>query len=344
MKTNLYKITLILLVLFLSIGAFAQKKLLYVGTNSKPTCDTVITAALEDKEYEVTWITTATYSTDFPDAAAYAAYDVIMFSESIGSTDGRPFKVAGFPIPCVNLEGWSVKMDRWDFMPTDMEATDFLQAGDAAVDDGVLTLIIEEVDHWIANQYEPDYELVWSTSLLTDGVCGFKLDPYVDGAIEIGYYNVDIFAELPSIWAIPEGSVILGDNTVFESNVVLIGSIMDGMSEPTEEFIDFLVICIQWATGDFAASVNDMQSNNLNVYPNPTNGIVNVSHTSPVSENVRVNIYDIAGRLMKTINSDDLSAGNNTINFDISGLAEAQYIYEIITKNDILRGKICKTK
>ena len=107
---------------------------------------------------------------------------------------------------------------------------------------------------------------------------------------------------------------------------------------------DFLVICIQWATGDFAASVNDMQSNNLNVYPNPTNGIVNVSHTSPVAGNVTINIYNITGQLMKIINSDDLSAGNNTIHFDISGLAEAQYIYEIITKNDILRGKICKTK
>ena len=162
--------------------------------------------------------------------------------------------------------------------------------------------------------------------------------------IQIGYYNVADFADLPSIWVIPEGSVILSDNSVIASNVVLIGSIMDGMSEPTEEFIDFLVICIRWATDDIPSSVSDMQSNNLSIYPNPTNGIVNVSLTLPVSENVRVNIYDIAGKLMKTIDSDDLSAGYHTISFDISGLAEAQYIYEITTKNDILRGKICKTK
>ena len=344
MKTNFYKITLILLVLFMSSTAFAQKKVLYVGNNDMPACDSAITTALEDKEYEVTWITKATYNTDFPDAAAYSDYDVIMLSESLSSGDVKPFKAAGFPIPCVNLEGFSVKMDRWDFMPTDMEATDFLQGGDAAADDGVLTLIIEDADHWIANQYEPDYELVWSTSLLTDGVTGFKLDPYVDGAIQIGYYNVADFADLPSIWVIPEGSVILSDNSVIASNVVLIGSIMDGMSEPTEEFIDFLVICIRWATDDIPSSVSDMQSNNLSIYPNPTNGIVNVSLTLPVSENVRVNIYDIAGKLMKTIDSDDLSAGYHTISFDISGLAEAQYIYEITTKNDILRGKICKTK
>ena len=45
---------------------------------------------------------------------------------------------------------------------------------------------------------------------------------------------------------------------------------------------------------------------------------------------------------MKTIDSDYLFTGKNTISIDISGLAEANYIYEIITKNDVSRGIICK--
>ena len=283
------------MVLFINGAAFAQQKLLYIGNNDQPPCDNVITTGMEGKDYVVTWNTVDEYTANFPDAAAYSEYDVVMFSESMGSRDGKPFKDVGFPIPCVSLEGWSVKMERWDMIPADMEATHFLQGGDAVTDLGVNTLIINDVDHWIANQYEANYELVWNTDPETDGVTGFNLDGYVTGAIALGRYNLPEFADLPTIWAIPEGSVIESDATVVASNLVMIGTIADGMAAASDEFIDFLDICIKWVTGN-TVNVNNIQSNYLSVYPNPTKGIVNVSLTLTVSGNTRVNVNDIPGK------------------------------------------------
>jgi hypothetical protein len=345
MKTKLYKITLIFLVLIISGSTFAQKNLLYVGALAHASgSDTAMTVRLTAKEYVVTFVDQGEYEANYKEAAAYSAYDVILFDEAMGSGNTVPLKNAGFPIPCVCLEGYSVRDNNWGMLPEAMYSTNWFQGGSASTDVGINTLIIDGVNNWIAEQYEYGYELVWSNNPSTSGVTGFNLDGYVDGAIELGRYKLDEFANLPSVWAIPSGSTILSDNSTVYSNLVIIGSIASGMGQPTDEFIDFIDICIKWVTDEYeySGTVSNVQSSYLSVYPNPTNGIVNISLTLPASGNARVNIYDIAGKLMKTIDTDNLSAGDNTISLDISGLAEAQYIYEIITKNNVLRGKICK--
>jgi hypothetical protein len=342
MKMKLYKISLILWALFISSAAFAQQTIVYVGPTNYPVCDTVITTMLDELEHNVTWITTAEYKTNFTGPSAYNDYDVLMFSEAIGSGDLKPFKDHGFPIPGISLEGFAPLTNRWDMIPEDKESEDFLQAGSASKDTGILTLVIEDVDHWIANQYDPDYELVWSTNMSTNGVTGFVLEDYIDGAVALGHYNIADFTDLPSVWAIPEGSIIQTDATEIQSNIVIIGSIANGMTGATQEFIHFLDLCIKWVTGNIESSVNEVQSTRFNVWPNPTNGIVNFSLSLPVSGNARVNIYNLTGKLMKTKNSDDLFEGNNTLSIDISGFANANYMYEIITPNNVVRGKICK--
>ncbi len=347
MKNNLYKITLLILAFIMSNAAVAQENILYVGITDDPV-DTELMEYLYAEGYSTTFVTeddfkVAPYDTNI----TYEPYDAIFISEVVGSGSTVNFKNAGFPIPCVTTEGYAVRSDKWALI-TDND-NQFKQLSSADVTSDVCTMMMYDTENWISSNYEEDYFLVWSTVDVSVnnqiGVTGFKLNENIPDAIPLAINLQDVMSEFPTMWAVPEGSTLISDGTVELPNIVFIGAISTGLGEfATDEFYDLIVNSLKWVTGDYEVinGVNKVESHNLNVWPNPTAGMVNISLTSAVSGNVRVNIYDISGRLMETFNSDNLSAGSNTINIDLSNHAAANYLYEIITEDDILRGKICK--
>jgi len=212
-------------------------------------------------------------------------------------------------------------------------------------------LIIHDVDNFISNRYTTDYELDWTNwpDSLADkiGVTGFKLDECVDGAIALGHFASDSIAEFPSLWAIPEGSVVIHSSATIASNVVIVGTVDKAVGiYSTDEYLELLYWSFKWAMGDETVpdevSKNNFQYNDLNVWPNPTIGDVNFSLTFSKSGNAKINIYNVAGKLIESFNSDNLSAGKNTIKLDFSDKAEGLYFYDIITEKDLYSGKIIK--
>lgn len=345
MKMNFYKITLILLAFILSNAAIAQKNLLYVGITDN-TVDTKLIEYLDPQGYMITFVTEDDYKVaPYDDAATYAAYDAIFISEVVGSGSTVNFKTAGFPIPCVTTEGYAVRSDKWALI-TDND-NHFKQLSSADVTTDVTNMVMLDAPNWISGHYDANYILPWSTVDVSVnnqiGVTGFKLNENIPDAIPLALNAQDVMAEFPTMWAIPEGSSLISDGAVTLPRIVFIGAISSGLGDyATVGFNELVMNSLKWVTQDYVAGVGDLKSYDLNVWPNPTNGIVNISLTSPVSGNVKVNIYDISGRLMETINSDYLLAGTNTINIDMSDHVAANYIFEVITKDDILRGKICK--
>lgn len=85
-----------------------------------------------------------------------------------------------------------------------------------------------------------------------------------------------------------------------------------------------------------------MTREHLNVWPNPTDGVIHLSLNMSEAGNVRINIYDIAGKLIDVVDAGSLPAGQNTIQIDLSDKADAVYIYEIKTGSEIVRGQVCK--
>jgi hypothetical protein len=344
MKHQLYKTVFSLLVLFISTAVFAQFEILFVGKS-----DNLIDAALSEyfglEGYNVTFVEEADFKVEggvYASAAGYEGFDVLFVSESIGSSSANNYKNAGFPIPSVVTEGYVVKTSRWGILADESE-TYFLQASSATLTADVLTMLLINDDHWITQDYGLDYNLVWAdasdpTKL---GVTAFNLNDDIEGAIPLGQFLFDM-GGLPSIWAIPKGSIL--HSTTELPNMVIIGVIQTDVGQVfTGDFQQFLVKCVRWATDDYEAQGARLpRETNVVVGPNPTTGIVHVSLNLPEAGNVRINIYDIAGKLMKSKNSDHLSAGTTTIQLDLSGMSQAQYIYEIITRNDILKGKIMK--
>lgn len=67
----------------------------------------------------------------------------------------------------------------------------------------------------------------------------------------------------------------------------------------------------------------------LNVYPNPTNGNVNVKHALSAASEVSVKVTDIAGRAVYTQNYGKQAAGEQTFNMNLAHLANGVYSVEL---------------
>ena len=73
-------------------------------------------------------------------------------------------------------------------------------------------------------------------------------------------------------------------------------------------------------------------------YPNPFNPTTKINYTLPVESNVQLQIFTIAGELVKTLVNEKQSAGSYSIDFEASKFASGMYIYKLIA-NDFIQIK-----
>jgi hypothetical protein len=83
------------------------------------------------------------------------------------------------------------------------------------------------------------------------------------------------------------------------------------------------------------------QPENYNLYqnyPNPFNPSTTIRYSITAPDLVRIKIYDILGREVKTLINEQKQAGTYEVQFDASGLASGIYLYRIES------GKFIQTK
>lgn len=104
----------------------------------------------------------------------------------------------------------------------------------------------------------------------------------------------------------------------------------DGLCDATATIFVDAQIC---------AGINGVASvSEINIYPNPTNGILNVSISSQLVENTSIEVYDGLGKLAI---KENLSNDSNSIN--LSKLEDGIYIFKIINNNKTIKvGKVVK--
>lgn len=71
--------------------------------------------------------------------------------------------------------------------------------------------------------------------------------------------------------------------------------------------------------------------NNLTIYPNPGNGIVNIDFELQNAVDGRVAIFDVYGNLVDQIAEQDFTAGNQHFTYNTAKLAEGIYFVSVIT-------------
>ncbi len=68
-------------------------------------------------------------------------------------------------------------------------------------------------------------------------------------------------------------------------------------------------------------------------YPNPFNPVTNITFALPTSSDVNLTVFDMAGRIVKTLVNGYVNAGSYDVTFDASNLASGVYFYKLSADN-----------
>jgi hypothetical protein len=77
----------------------------------------------------------------------------------------------------------------------------------------------------------------------------------------------------------------------------------------------------------------------LNVYPNPFVENIRIDYALQSSGWLKADLYDVNGRLIRTLSNSNQGAGNHTISEDLSGLSKGQYVLHMS-----LNGRVISTE
>ncbi len=80
------------------------------------------------------------------------------------------------------------------------------------------------------------------------------------------------------------------------------------------------------------------------IYPNPFNPSTNISFTNPTNSNVKINIYDLKGKHIKTLLNENLQEGNHLFRWNVENLASGVYFIYIESDEFIDSKKIVLLK
>lgn len=324
---KIYKITLFLIVLLLSNAAFSQYNLLFVG--DPISHDSLLIPYLESEGYYVTGITDDDFAAGYATADAYSGFDAIFISEIVGSGDVVNYKNAGFPIPCVTTEGYVTRNERWDFI-TDNDVQ-FKQASGAEITDDIKTLVITDGDHYITQGYGIGAEVDWTTAPIDNlGVTGSKLDENIVGVLKLGVYKDASMADFPTLWAIPDGSIVASSGTTIPVNIVIFGAIAPGLAEfATEDFNNIVKRSLEWVTGnEQMVNINENVIRlNTKVFPNPALGLATVTF---IGNATSVVLSDVTGQKV----TEFIPEGNK-VTFETSNLAAG--VYFVTVENETIK-------
>lgn len=80
------------------------------------------------------------------------------------------------------------------------------------------------------------------------------------------------------------------------------------------------------------------------LYPNPTDGQVELRYVLDQSTEINFSIYDQTGKRTSTLVDEYKAPGVHTHTFDLTSLAPGVYFYKLETSHDIQSGKVIKTE
>lgn len=77
-----------------------------------------------------------------------------------------------------------------------------------------------------------------------------------------------------------------------------------------------------------------------NIYPNPAEGFTNLSFDANAEGNLVINIIDLTGKIVRTMNNLTYAHGNNTYVLDVQGLSTGVYVVNLHLGNSVKAQKL----
>jgi hypothetical protein len=256
---------------------------------------------------------------------------------------------AKFPIPTVCTEGYAPRTDKWALLTDDATQHDQINSDELEGDNA--TINITDNTHYITSIFEPDYQLDWTTDTERgSGLagCGFKLKENIPDAVPLGSYSLSFMSEFPSIWAIPDGSTLVSDNTITLPRMVFVGTYITTLGEfATDDINTVFIRSLQWVMNDIPSSIvqnSTLNTVNLVFGPNPASNEVNFSFHLNEASVVNLMLYDHMGRIVHSVPDTQFGPGENSLTINLSSLESALYIYKMYINGMQSEGKLMIAK
>jgi hypothetical protein len=95
----------------------------------------------------------------------------------------------------------------------------------------------------------------------------------------------------------------------------------------------------QISGGEMVSSEESGQEKDINVYPNPTYNLIRIDFTAEQGELTTIALYDMNGRMVKTLYQDVPKPGVNQFSFNQGVLSAGTYLITITTSSKILKNE-----
>ena len=99
---------------------------------------------------------------------------------------------------------------------------------------------------------------------------------------------------------------------------------------------------------DFTSSTNNIGAKNGLVFnqntPNPATNFTTFEYVIPTKSDVKIEVYDLNGRLMSTLVNDELLEGTHVVNMNVSNLANGTYFVTLKSNTVVLTQKMTVLK
>jgi len=336
MKKIYCKLFLTLLMLtIISAFVYPQKNILFIGggeTSDGYAMDQDCLDSLESWGYTVTYKSHTDYAASTADV--YTGQDGVFMSETVSSGNMNNFGVRdNYPLPIVNTEGYTPRLDRWNWL-TDND-TEFHQFAKEQGTDDDKVIIIEDNTHYITSIFDIGDEVTWCDAT------GDDLKTVT--AVSVKEVNVTYSSELAKNKAIASEAdfwtmIAIDENTDIENRMFLWGMIatgINGVSKTehlgTQEFFTIIKRAFEWTLDIMPSSVYDHKPDDLRLvtFPNPASDRATIRFHARGSANATIILHNITGQQLELLYHKNTVDGNNFVFLDATKYAPGIYLVRL---------------
>ena len=350
-------ILILLIACFVALfSAQAQNNILYLCSSDAPTKDQDIDIvdSLTSYGYVVTVVAQNTFRDEYITLDKFTGFDAFVISESISSDRANNFEKLGYPLPCLNMEGYTPRDTKWSWFAAADEAKYYMNYGNSkgtGVDglEDAMTIVIEDNSHYITKEYTLKEEVAWSVSpdwLGAEFVC-LKLETLIPGAIALASSKAVEFDGFSPLWAIPENSPVPDTTSVFAHRMVIFTNHVNviGADEATADFYNIIKRSMSWILKeDGTSAIVNTKANALDValLGNPVSDYARFKLGSENTGAVTVTVLSMNGQVLLS-QSQSASAGN-VFEMNTSSLDNGLYLYTVVCNDKLSTGKMLVNK
>jgi hypothetical protein len=267
--------------------------------------------------------------------------------------------MAGYPIPCVNLQKDGGRYNKWGWIANAAAQYTEKKITALAVENRVpgLKMKVADNSHYITSVFSQNIELTWcaatadSTDFSKIVLPEYNLKDSLPDAVPLTNY-VGGTAGLSNLWAVPPGGkvkTLQPDGTTYakteiKNRIVLLSVQSDAVLYPTLTFDTLLIRSLEWVLGATTYVSGITFKDEIMVYPNPAKDFVKLRFSTSESGFADVSLMNINGQKVASIVKKVLNKGINEIEMVTRGLPEGIYIYQLKTGTSLFSGKLSISK